>query len=189
MHGAKAGRPVTHGRRSRYAAIFGEAFEALVRDPEIRDCASELALFDHILTRRAGMLQHGLNAEWFEELAAANAALRSALFETRDIAAIKSSSDLLHRLISRGGSVFAAENELLAAARPRAEIALKAEAVIAKRDAAVTESNMIALFGKMLDVITDVVGADQARQVQARFAAECGFGVGEGPGGASTVAN
>lgn len=188
MHnGKRQGRPVTHGRSSRYAAIFGESFEGLLRDPEIRNSATELALFDQFLTERAGVVSKGLSAEWLAKLTEVDAELQTALNVTRDGAKVKACAELLHQLIAEGGSINAAWMELLAAARPRAEIALKAEAVIAKRESAVTESNMIALFGKMLDVVKDVVGHEQARKVQARFAAECGFGMGEGAGGAAGV--
>lgn len=188
-HGGKStGRPPVHGRGSRYAAIFGESFESLLRDPELRNTAPELALFDQFLTERAEVVKRGLSAEWLQQLAEVDAELQTALTVTKDGAKVKACAELLHTLIAEGGSVNAAWLELLAAARPRAEIALKAEAVIVKRDSAVTESNMIVLFGKMLDVITDVLGHEQARKVQARFAAECGFGVEQGAGSASGVA-
>jgi hypothetical protein len=178
-HGKRAGRPPIHGRASKYAQVFGEGYRLLVNDPEILRSNAELALFDQFILERAAILADGFSGLWLEEIRGALAALRAALFTTPNAQLAKAAFGRLEELTQRGGERVAAWEELLDKAGQRSGLASKARAA----EGNVSESDMVKLFGKMLEIIADVVGGDTADRVARRFEREIIGRVREGPGG------
>jgi hypothetical protein len=171
LHGGApgSGRPPEHGRRSQYARIFGQDYARLLRDPDILKSDGELALFDLFLLERADLLRHGFSAAWLDDVKTALAALNTALFEKRDAQAVRQAFQRLESQITAGGERVGAWEELLEAAGQRSNLASKAAAALAKQESSVSENKLVVMFGQMLDILTDVAGADTARKVADRF--------------------
>lgn len=184
MHGGKAtGRPVTTGRGTSYTRIFGERFAALAADPDLLNASAELALHDLFLTERAEVLQEALSSAWIKSVSAAVLDLRDALFGGGNAAEVRQAFDLLKLRVDYGREKVDAWEDVLGAAKQRSEIAAKAEANLAKRETAMTETQVMGLFVRMLEIVADVVGTDHAGRVKSRFEVEVLGRLGSGVSG------
>lgn len=173
MHGGKTkGRPIEHGRTAKYTKIFGPNFAALVRDPELLNASAELALFDQYLTERAESIHGGVNSEWLHELRKAHHALHEALFVEREAGKVRVCVERLGEMIQEGGERQRAWEEVLAAARSRSEIAVKADAVLARREQTVSESDLLKEFVRVFNMVLEEAGPDVANRIRSRWEVE-----------------
>lgn len=170
MHGGtNPGAPIQHGRRSKYIQVFGENFAQLLRDPDLLKCDAEIALFDQFLGEQVGMLESGISSSWIDDLRKTVADLREALFITPDAAKARNSFRELEQGLEAAGRRFEVWQETLQAARSRAEVAVKADTVLAKRESAVTDATVAALLMRTLEIFIDVAGSELGAQAAARM--------------------
>lgn len=189
LHGGRSGRPIKHGRYSRYHQIFGERYAELATDPEILQCQAELALIDTYLLERAEHLEGGLSAEWMKELHQSVDALRIALFVKPDAQLVRRSFEELEQRVATADARMRAWGEVLAAARVRADVAIKADAVAARREATMTEASAAALLRRVLEIVADVAGHEIGRQVVYRVDRELFGSVERGEAGKRPAAD
>ena len=169
MHGAKGGRPVTTGRQSKYAQVFGPAFTALLTDPDILKANSELALLDLYIGQQVEVAKDGLGLEWLEQVRTVFADLSAAMFTHPDPAKVRSSHAALKDLLEAGGDRARAWQSILNTIPKRADIAVKADAVIARREATLSEQQVAVAFARALDIMAEIAGEEVARKVSMRW--------------------
>lgn len=184
MHGGKTPpTPVKHGRTAKYARVFGSSYLAFLSDVDLLKSGPELALFDQRLTELAEGLEAGISAEWLKELRTATETLRQALFVQPDAAEARKWFKTVEGLVVAGGDKHAAWGELLQEAKVRSDLASKAQAAAAKSDIAMTERQMVVIFGRMLDIVDQ-----EAPEKRARIADRLEREVLNQPGPASVAA-
>lgn len=88
-----------------------------------------------------------------------------------------------------GGDYKQAWMELMAAAKIRADIAAKADTVIARREQNVTDQQMMVLFTRWMDITANVAGADAARRIGEQFQREALLGLQPGHSGKVSAPN
>ncbi|MDO8729281.1 MAG: HGGxSTG domain-containing protein [bacterium] len=167
--GASTGAKIKTGRGAAYLRIFGERFSQLASDPDLLKADAELALFDLLLTERVEALSAGLSGEWIKAIGATAETIRQSALVSPDAKKLREGIERLKELAEQGSQYEAARTEVLTVAKARAEIAIKADAVMARREATMTESQMMVLFVRWIDMTAKEAGVDVARRVGRRF--------------------
>jgi hypothetical protein len=174
LHGGKStGPPVKHGRYSKYRRLFGPQFARLASDPRLLDASAEIALFDIFLLQRAEVAGDGLSAAWLGQIRKALQALGESLFGPEpNPVVVRGCWQSLQSLVAAGKERVDAWAELLEAARVRAEIAHRAESILARREQTMTDAQMVAILVRFLEIVERDVGPDAAGRIRSRFEVE-----------------
>lgn len=172
LHGGKStGRPITTGRDAKYLRVFGSGFAALLADPALLDCGLEVALFDLFLTERAEGLAAGLSGRWVTELRAALPALGAAINADPGGPGARRAFEAFSAVVDAPERC--AWAELLAGAKERAGVALRADALAVRQEKGPpTAAQLFALIVAMLEEARKELPPDLAAKVTARVEVE-----------------
>lgn len=185
FHQGSAGPPIQHGRR---ADLVVKKFGAWVRDlmlpEEVRTFDPDVALYDVRMKELLERMEAGDAPEWrknllhlAEQFQAANEARNDPSRFVRALATIWPA--LLERIRS-GAKHDQAWSALLTNRDARANIATQAVNAHVRQQRAVTERDMIVLFGRMVDMVEAEVGVEYAARVIERWRSEVARWVGGG---------
>lgn len=167
-HGARAGRRITHGRRSRLAETFGSLWDAVSTDPELRDFNADLEL---LLAREAELLSRlpeGDSPKFREDALALVAPLARAV-DRSDWDAVPKLLLPLRQHLEQGGARDAVWESLVENVRERGLLMTQATTCETRAANALTGRAVVALLEAMVDIIRSEVGEDAARRIGLRF--------------------
>ena len=175
--GASTGRPLKHGRSSRYLGAMRKgsperrAFEESMEDDRLLDTSPTLALYDaritKLLERQAELDSPEFRADALTRFGELEEAIRSG-----DTALAGTKLVDLGEHLRRGAKESKVWKQLLEAASERSKRAEAAVANMLKGAQAVTQHDLVVVLGKLQDIVIQTCGSERkmlARDILVRF--------------------